>query len=76
MLIQRIEGANCVIPGTGEANSVSAHVRLMVVDGEQWIISAWEPTPDELARINNGENIQLAIKGAVMPPCALVVGLL
>lgn len=38
------------------------------------VISAWRPTPEELVKINMGENIYLHICGPTMPPVALTVG--
>lgn len=38
------------------------------------MISSWEPTPDELARLNAGAPVVLFITGTIHPPVALTVG--
>ena len=38
------------------------------------MMSSWEPTPDELVRINAGAPIQLLIVGTVHPPVEVRVG--
>ena len=42
--------------------------------GEGVMSSAWEPTPDELQRLNAGATIYLHIMGTQHPPVALEVG--
>lgn len=42
--------------------------------GPWGMVSAWEPTPDELARINAGAPIFLTVIGGVHPPVGLSVG--
>lgn len=42
--------------------------------GPWGMVSAWEPTPDELARLNAGAPVYLTIIGAVRPPVAVSVG--
>jgi len=38
------------------------------------IVSAWKPSPEELARLNSGAHVHLVIIGASMPPVCLEVG--
>lgn len=38
------------------------------------MISAWEPTPDELERLKAGALVELWVVGALHPPVALTVG--
>jgi hypothetical protein len=38
------------------------------------MVTAWEPTPDELARLNAGAPVHLRILGAAHPPVMLSVG--
>ena len=38
------------------------------------MMSSWEPTPDELARINAGAPVELLIVGTVHPPVEVRVG--
>ncbi len=42
--------------------------------GVNQMISAWLPTPDELARLAAGAPIYLVILGVTHPPVALTVG--
>lgn len=36
--------------------------------------TAWEPTPDELARLNNGAKVEIMILGNMPPPMIVKVG--
>jgi hypothetical protein len=47
---------------------------LDICDRDGFMISAWRPTPAELARLNEGEPIFLHIQGVVHPVVALTVG--
>jgi hypothetical protein len=38
------------------------------------MVSAWQPTPAELKRLNDGANIELTIVGIVHPPVSVEVG--
>lgn len=38
------------------------------------MVSAWQPTPEELARLNEGASIYLHVVGVVHPPVMLSVG--
>lgn len=42
-------------------------------NGDNEMLSAWEPTPAELALLNAGGHVILAIVGEVHPPVALYV---
>lgn len=37
--------------------------------------SAWQPTPEELARLNAGASVHLTVLGMVHPPVSMSVGL-
>lgn len=37
--------------------------------------SAWQPTPEELARLNAGASIHLTVLGRVHPPVSMSVGI-
>ena len=39
------------------------------------MVSVWEPTPDELARLNAGAKVSLVVLGHVHPPVSLSVGM-
>lgn len=43
-------------------------------DGVQQMVSAWLPTPDELAALNAGAPIHLRVVGSGHPPVILTVG--
>lgn len=51
-------------------------VRNTTVDGPQTpcMVTAWEPTPDELERLNAGASVHLIVLGTVHPPVMLEVG--
>lgn len=80
MLIKRIIGANRFLgapPDWDESKEMQCNVLpICDVQTEQgaFMVSAWEPTPDELAAINNGQSIYLWIRGSSHPVVALSVG--
>lgn len=43
-------------------------------DGTPSMVTAWQPTPDELARLNAGASVHLRILGTVHPPVMVEVG--
>ena len=43
-------------------------------EGTPSMVSAWQPTPDELARLNAGASVHLRVVGAGHPPVSLEVG--
>lgn len=43
-------------------------------DGTPAMMTAWQPTPSEIARIAAGETIYLTILGTAHPPILLQVG--
>jgi hypothetical protein len=47
---------------------------LEICDRDGWMISAWRPTPAELARLNEGQPLFLHIAGTAHPVVALSVG--
>jgi len=51
-------------------------VRNTTVDGPATpcMVTAWEPTPEELARLNLGACVHLVILGTAHPPVMLEVG--
>lgn len=42
--------------------------------GLNYMISAWEPTPDELKRLNEGARVLLWIAGTSHPPVMVTAG--
>ena len=75
MLAQAIENTNLVLRGNGK-DVYDIHAR--VEDGG-WcheITTAWEPTPAELARLNEGKPVyvtQLVLKGDGFQPTRVEV---
>lgn len=45
----------------------------VVQDGIPYMISAWQPSAEELERLNRGEYVQLTIMGNVPPPVKVEV---
>ncbi|NTH50493.1 hypothetical protein G6L09_05830 [Agrobacterium rhizogenes] len=43
-------------------------------DGTPAMVTAWLPTPDELARLNAGASVHLRILGTMHPPVMVEVG--
>lgn len=68
MLIGVIEGANCIMRGNG-ADVGDLHV----IRKDDGFVSAWMPTPEELAALNRGAPVYLFIYGSVHPPVGLGV---
>ena len=80
MLIKRIAGADHVFgaPPDWDKSSMGECAGLPVKmvktpDGEYWMVSAWEPTPDELRRIIDGEPVQLWVRGMGHPVVSINV---
>lgn len=63
MLIGCIEGANCIMRGNG-----AEIADLKVVRTEDGFVSAWIPTPEEIAALNAGAPVYLFIYGDKHPP--------
>lgn len=78
MLIARIPGATRVI---GKSQGylglpLRDEVRNTTVNGPETccMVTAWEPTPDELERLNKGACVHLVVLGTVHPPVLVEVG--
>lgn len=78
MLIAAIEGVTRVI---GKAQGylglpLRDEVMNCAVTGEGTpvMVTAWQPTPDELARLNAGASVHLRVLGTQHPPVMLEVG--
>lgn len=63
MLIGHIEGANCLMKGNGVDVA-----DLPVLRSDDGFVSAWLPTPAELAALNSGAPVYLYIGGSIHPP--------
>jgi hypothetical protein len=73
MQIVTVAGANHYYGKTDDYLAL----RVRIDPNPQWGMtqtSAWEPTPDELARLNAGAKIHLIVCGTAHPPVALTVG--
>jgi hypothetical protein len=78
MLIRRIKGATRVC-GKSQGYkglpildiAVKDEVSGMMVNS---MTSAWEPTPDELKRLNAGASVHVSIYGNSPPPMIVTVG--
>jgi hypothetical protein len=78
MIICRIEGATRTL---GKSQGyiglpLRDEITHCSVGGESTpsMVTAWEPTPDELARLNAGAKVLLRIIGIAHPPVNLEVG--
>lgn len=78
MLIARIPNATrCIGKSQGYFGlPVRDEVRNTTVDDEKTpvMVTAWEPTPDELERLNKGASVHLVIVGTQHPPVMVEVG--
>ena len=78
MIICRIQGATRVL---GQRQGyLGLPVRDELVHdtvngpGTPSMVTAWEPTPDEIAKINAGAPIHLRVLGNIHPPVLITVG--
>lgn len=79
MIIKRIAGANRVFGAppdwNGEDTTCGAlPVREVRTTEGTFLVSAWEPTPEELRALAAGETIKLWVRGPGHPVVALTVG--
>lgn len=79
MIPGRIAGANCDLGKPKDWDDSKGHcaslpVRRVEIDGVPVMISAWQPTPDELHKLLAGESVNLWIWGVSHPVVALGVG--
>lgn len=73
MLINRIAGATRVLGQSQGFLGLPVRDELLS-DGSPAMITAWEPTPDEIARIVAGAPIYLTVIGYAHPPVKVEVG--
>lgn len=78
MLIRTIEGVTRVIGKSQGYLGLPLRDELIncTVSGEgtSAMVTAWQPTPDELARLNAGASVHLRVLGTVHPPVMVEVG--
>jgi hypothetical protein len=78
MIIKMIEGATRIL-GKSQGYLGLPVLDQVVVDSATdeatpSMVTAWEPTPDELERLNAGAPVYLRILGVAHPPVMLTVG--
>jgi hypothetical protein len=73
MLFQAIENANLRLIGDPEHNILDVHARREIVNGYQEITVAFEPTPDELRRLNEGKPVYVTQLGNSFHPIRVEV---
>lgn len=72
MIVGRIENATRVL---GKAQGYAGlPVRDQSVDNVPCMVTAWLPTPEELAALNAGASVHVLILGVVHPPIKVDVG--
>lgn len=80
MLIARIDGATRVLGQPVDWNEerdgkcAGLPIRDQVVGGQRVMVSAWTPTPDELAAIAAGAHVLLFVWSVGHPPVSIGVG--
>ena len=73
MLIKVVEGANHRFGKTDDYYALSVRIEPHPVFGSVFV-SAWEPTPEELKRLNAGAHVLLYVCGRGQPPVGIEVG--
>jgi hypothetical protein len=80
MLIKRIEGETRALgapanwDGTMGERCNILPIRDTMTQNGPFMVSAWEPTPDELEALRNGATVKLWVAGRVHPVVAVTVG--
>lgn len=81
MIAGRIPGATRALGAPAQWDDVAGElpcgtlpIRDEVIDGLPFMASAWLPTPEELARLNEGASIELRIFGRGHPVVSVGVG--
>lgn len=78
MIVKRIEGATRVLGAPPDwkddgVTCVGLPVVDVVTDQGPFMVSAWEPTPDELQALLNGASVRLWVRGSGHPVVSLDV---
>lgn len=79
MLVKRIDGATKVFGAPADwkddgSSCVGLPVREVETEQGMFMVSAWEPTPEELKLLQEGVSVLLWIRGVNHPVVALTVG--
>lgn len=78
MILKRIEGATRILGAPSDwkddgTQCVGLPVRDVDTSDGRFMLSAWEPTPDELERIRQGASVILWVRGTQHPVVAFTV---
>lgn len=75
MIPLRIAGANVQFSSPSGCSDISTLWvrRVQRPDGTEMLLSAWEPTEEELQALLAGGRVELAVMGAMLPPVSLIV---
>ncbi len=71
MIAARIIGATRVF-GV-EQGFLGLPIQDVEIGGQPTMVSAWEPTPEELRLLNEGAKVRLYVRGTVHPPVSVEV---
>jgi hypothetical protein len=79
MIVKRIENASRILGAPEDwkddgSSCVGLPVRDVSTDQGMFMVSAWEPTLEEIELITKGHSIQLWIRGTSHPVVSLTVG--
>lgn len=78
MIIKRIEGATRVIGQSQGYQGLPLRDELINCavngGGTPSMVTAWEPTPDELTKLEQGAPVLLRVLGSAHPPVIITVG--
>jgi hypothetical protein len=79
MIVKRIEGADLVLGAPKDwkddgVSCVGLPVKYVPTDQGVFMVSAWEPTEEELEALKRGESVKLWIRGMQHPVVSLTVG--
>jgi len=69
-----IEPKNCTAVLGEEQGYLPLPVRTELIDNVPQIVSAWEPSEEEIEKIVAGEPVMLTVLGTGQPPVILSVG--
>lgn len=76
MMIGRISGATRILGQSQGYLGLPIRDENEIVNGDHTpcMTTAWEPTPDELVRLNAGASVYLRVLGVAHPPVTIEVG--
>lgn len=74
MLIQRIAGATRVLGQSQGYLGLPVRDEILQPGDIPCMVTAWEPSPEELERLNSGAPVYLRVMGVAHPPVKIEVG--